>query len=160
VQAQVPPPHEHRDGDGGGDTEGPLGRIYLMLSVTSLGKIVTNYYRHVDETEWMWSISGIVIFTANAIIVYRVGKNATLSNATFALMTLSLLWCFNLAKLIYELVVQNSWWSLVSVIGLFIQMTTWYILLKLRDKIVDKSTLLDGDTTGEEVRQPMLADAI
>lgn len=113
-----------------------LSRIYVILAIFSLINVVEAYY---TEPRLVVTLTIIytVLYLINVTMITLIARQPNIPNCTNAMISNITLFLFNIAFMVFNVVVIESLWALASLIGIFFQSTTIYILYKLRVKMVN-----------------------
>jgi hypothetical protein len=131
-----------------------LVRIYLILIVLSIIDIVTSD-KDMSVT-FILSIVALALYVLNLFSVKLVSEKPTIHTSILPLITVSILWLFNIAQIIINVVMFKNYFALISLISVVIQMTTIYLLHKLREKIHTKDR---ADNLHNDIETPQIAIA-
>lgn len=131
-----------------------LTRLYAVFSVIAVLNIVSAYYT--NRAEVIFEIVYAILYIGNVLMMFQMVRQPTIMMATLSIVTIVILFAYNVFYLLYQVLVEKSIWALFAVIGLVFQVTTVFILYKLRQKIVNKenTNLLANAEVNYDVEQP------
>lgn len=130
-----------------------LVRIYVILVILSVVRLVTGNLEL--TTEFILNIVGLGLYFLNVLMVKLVSENPTIRYSIFPLVSSITLCIFNIVETIVLVVVDKNYWSLFNLISVFIQLTTIFILHKLREKIHAQ----DNAMMQNDIETPVIAEA-
>jgi hypothetical protein len=117
-----------------------LARIYFIIGVVNIVTAATSADSK-GHAQLIISIVSIVLYFVNIGAMFTLAGSPSILNASVVILTNVCIFSFNVFSLIYNVVILKSYWAFVSLIGLLVQTTTIYILVKLRGKIIAKENL-------------------
>lgn len=115
-------------------------RIYVIFGIIAIVNAV-NVSAYKERKQVMLTIIYIALYFFNIGTLAIVAKTPTLPNCSIAIFGNSILYVYNIFLLIFNIVVFRSYWALFTLIGIFVQTTTLYILYKFREKVINQENV-------------------
>lgn len=110
-----------------------LSRVYIVLAFISLINVAQIFYRK-SRLVVALTIVYAALYLINVPLMTTISGIPTCTSAMVSNLILLL---FNIAFMVFNVVVEKSLWALASLVGIFFQSTTIYIIYKLRVKLVN-----------------------
>lgn len=127
-----------------------LVRIYVILVVISIVRMMTGDLDFAIEL--ILNIIGLGLYVVDAVMIKIVSENPTIYYSVFPLVSSITLCIFNMIETTILVVMDNNLFSLFNLISVFVQLTTIYILYKLREKIhAQDNAIVHNDIEALEV---------
>lgn len=117
-----------------------MARIYFIIGVINIVTAATSSESK-GHAQLIISIVSIILYFINIGAMFNLAGSPSILNASVVILTNICIFSFNIFSLIYNVVILKSYWALVSLLGIFVQTTTIYILVKLRGKVIAKENL-------------------
>lgn len=111
-----------------------LSRVYLIFIALN-GISFINAVIDEDKTAATWTGVNIGLYFLQITAVNRLLEATNLTNTSILMFTAVAIIAFNIANLVYT-VLTKTLWGLIALIGIVIQITTIYIIYKLREKVI------------------------
>lgn len=121
--------------------------MYILLTVLS----IANIFLFLGSIGLLvLGILGAILYAFCTVAYYLTVSNSTADNCLFSLVATILLFVLKVASLIYSLILGDIASVASSIISLIIQMSTIYILIKFRAKILSTAASAPPDTGNSE----------
>ena len=128
-----------------------LIKVFIFLVLLNCFKFVWNVFNGKWEKS-IFAFVGASLIILNIVWLNNTKNNPTVQNSNVTLAGIALLCSFNLASLIF-IVVTGSSRGLGKLLGIIIQGSTFFIIYKLREKIIRHNSALDENA---EIRENVL----
>lgn len=115
---------------------GRLTRLYAIFSLIAVVEIVSAYYT--NRSEVIFEIVYTILYIGNVLMLFQMVRQPSIVTATISIASVVILLAYNVFYLLYQVFVEKSIWALFAVIGLVFQVTTVFIIYKLRQKIANR----------------------
>lgn len=121
-----------------------LVRVYAILTILSIIEVASSY-GNVSRIEFTLSVIALILYIINVLMIKLASDSPTLSNSKFPMASATVLMVYNIIQIIVLVTMFENWFALISLISVFIQCTTIFILFKLREKIYKRDNGMDVD---------------
>lgn len=101
-------------------------------------------------TSVAFTIVTLVLYIISMAAILRLRKNPTSSNAIFPIAAAILVLLFNIFDMTYTLIRTSDYWALFTCISIAIQLSTLFILHKLREKLINREQGREEDDVAME----------
>lgn len=119
-----------------------LVRVYAILTILSIINVATSYGT-VTQTAFILSLIALILYIINVLMIKLASDTPTLSNSKFPMISATVLMIYNIIQMAALVTLYQDYFALISLISVFIQCTTIFILYKLREKIYNRDNGLD-----------------
>ena len=127
--------------------------IYFVLVALTLA-LAPDYH----TTFVVFSVITLVLYAISMIALFQLSKNPTSSNALHPLLSAIAVLCFNIFDLVYTMVeTPTNYYALISILSIALQLSTLFILHKLRELLIARE--LGKEEDGNNLEQPIENDS-
>ncbi len=111
-----------------------LFRLYCFLVILNVLNVASTY----DNVRlFIFNVTGLSLYIGNTVALRFVSTDPTNVSTIWSMIFASLLCIFNIISTIYLGVEDNNPWAVLYVVSIAIQVSTVYIVHKLREKLLD-----------------------
>ncbi len=115
-----------------------LVRITIIFLIVN---IVETAVTDRAKPQFIWAIFGMILYFCNVFALSYTAshqEDRQIWHVQIPMTTSIVLTLFELANLIYIIVIEKNLWSLFAIVSILLQMSSFYILYKLRSKMIAK----------------------
>lgn len=123
-----------------------LARIYAILCILSIISVVASYE---SGSFFINNLVGLILYVANVVGLKYAATEPTVAKTTVPLCTATVLCIFNIINTVYIGISEKNYYAAFYVISVAIQVSTIYILYKLREKLIHAKN--EGNNMNEAI---------
>lgn len=123
-------------------------KLYMIFFVIEIVTFILSDDYH--ATYVAFSIITLVLYILSMLAILRLRKNPTSTNALMPIIAAVFVLVFNIFDMTYTLIKSSNYWALFTLISIGIQLSTLFILHKLREKLVNREQGKEEDDVAME----------
>lgn len=121
--------------------------IFFIIALVSF-ILLKDYH----PTYLAFTIVTLGLYLLSMLAIFQLRKNPTSRTALFPIITAIIVLAFNIFSMVYTLVLHGNLYALITLISIILQISTLFVLHKLREKLVNRELGRDDD---EALEQPI-----
>eukprot|EP01032_Pedospumella_encystans_P009498 gene9498-11174_t len=123
-------------------------RLYGVFFVIALVTFILAYDYH--TTYLAFTIVTLVLYLLSMAAILQLKKNPTSRTALYPIITAVIVLAFNIFSMVFTLIKSGNLWALITLISIVLQISTLFVLHKLREKLVNRELGRDDDDAALE----------
>lgn len=123
-------------------------RLYCFMLLLAAIDLMTVPYDN-DET-LSFAVVQLALYIPVTTALMYVSRKPSLKNTMYTMIAVGLLCIYNILYAIYIGVKYKDWWALIHIVPVTIQLSTIYVMFKIRQKLVRLGVPLDYSKLEEQ----------
>lgn len=123
-------------------------RLYAVFFVIALVTFILAFDYH--TTYLAFTIVTLVLYLLSMAAILQLKKNPTSKTALHPIITAIIVLAFNIFSMVYTLIKSGNLWALITLISIVLQLSTLFVLHKLREKLINRELGRDDDDVALE----------